>query len=161
MGGFLISIVYGTSVGVPAELSCAFVIFLDCFVIFASLKFSYYLSDYPRLMPHLAALRNRYRAQINLLSKYINRFHMVPTLAVINFLIGPWISMILAYGLQINVVSTIKGAAIGLFGAAAVSLALYKGLITTIPDPLLVTVISLVILLVSTTILKRSLKSRL
>ncbi|NIN52376.1 MAG: hypothetical protein GTN80_04375 [Nitrososphaeria archaeon] len=95
------------------------------------------------------------------MSKYINRFHMVPTLAVINFLIGPWISMILAYGLQINVVSTIKGAAIGLFGAAAVSLALYKGLITTIPDPLLVTVISLVILLVSTTILKRSLKSRL
>jgi hypothetical protein len=155
IGGFPLAIVYGNSIGVPAELSCASVVLLNCFMIYATLKAIGSLSGYPRLAPYLAALRDRYEPSLAPFSKRANKLHIVGAIAVSSFLIGWWVSAMLAFVLGVSVQTALKGAAIGLIAAAAVSLALYKGLIMAIPDAWLVGAIFLAIFFVSTAILRR------
>lgn len=160
VGGFPISIFYGSILGIPPEVSVIFVIFLDLLLVYVSLKLLYVLSRYPKFAPYFEAGRNRYKSKIEFLIRLLNRLSMVPAIALISFLLNPWSTTIIAYMLLIDIKTTIKGIFIGLTGAGAVSLLLYNNLLGTIPNPFIVTAIILAVIFTTTAIINRVLKPK-
>ncbi len=155
IGGFPLAIVYGNSIGIPAEASCASVVLLHCFMLYAALRVLSSLVGYPRLAPYLSAIVERYKSNLAPFSRRVDGLRAIGTMALSSFLIGWWVSAVLALLLGIGVRVALKGSAMGLMAAAAVSLALYKGLIMAIPDAWVVGAIFLVIFFASTAILRR------
>jgi ElaB/YqjD/DUF883 family membrane-anchored ribosome-binding protein len=155
IGGFPLAIVYGNSLGVPAEASCASVVLLHCFMLYAALRILPSLRAYPRLAPHISALMGRYRSGLATLPMRANGLQAIGAMAVSSFLIGWWASAMLALLLGLSARAALCGAALGLMAAAAISLLLYKGLIMAIPDAWLVGAIFLAIFFISAVALRR------
>ncbi|MEM3462319.1 MAG: hypothetical protein QXJ15_01440 [Candidatus Bathyarchaeia archaeon] len=160
IGGFPLAIVYGNSLGIPAEASCASVVLLHSFMLYATLRILSSLSGYSRLAPYLSAIMKRYESSLALFSRRANGLRAIGVMAMSSFFIGWWVSAMLAFLLGISARTALRGAAIGLMAAAAVSLALYKGLFMAIPDAWIVGAIFLAMFFASTAILRRIAPSR-
>lgn len=155
IGGFPLAIVYGNSIGVPAEASCALVVLLHCFMLYAAIGILSSLGEYPRLAPYLSTIMEKYKSSLAPLSRRAYGLRAIGVMAISSFLIGWWVSAVLAFLLGIGARAALMGAAIGLVAAATVSLALYKGLIMAIPDAWVVGAIFLAIFFASMAILRR------
>ncbi|MEM3439893.1 MAG: hypothetical protein QXG32_03130 [Candidatus Bathyarchaeia archaeon] len=155
IGGFPLAIVYGNSLGIPAEASCASAVLLHYFMFYAALRILSSLSGYSRLAPYLSATMERYKSSLAPFSRRADGLRAIGVMAMSSFLIGWWLSAVLAFLLGISARAALRGAAMGLMAAAAVSLALYKGLIMAIPDAWIVGAIFLTIFFISTAILRR------
>ncbi|MEM2530564.1 MAG: hypothetical protein QXL32_05540, partial [Candidatus Bathyarchaeia archaeon] len=102
-----------------------------------------------------SAIMKRYESSLALFSRRANGLRAIGVMAMSSFFIGWWVSAMLAFLLGISARTALRGAAIGLMAAAAVSLALYKGLFMAIPDAWIVGAIFLAMFFASTAILRR------
>ena len=68
---------------------------------------------------------------------------MTGVLAFSTFLIGWWVTVMIAYLLNAKVSTTMKGAGVGLVLGAFVFWASYQGLLRWIPNPIIITAITL------------------
>lgn len=160
VGGFPIAILYGNMLGITPEASVMFVVFLDVLVIYVIMWSLYFLSHYPKLTPYFEGIRNRYKYSVEGLPRVLSRLPLVLFIALISFLVGPWITTIIAYLSLVNAKTTVAGTAVGLTGAGIISLALYKDLLVSVPNPFLVTAITLAVIFAVTTVINRVLKQK-
>jgi hypothetical protein len=158
VGGFPIAMLYGNLLGILPETSVIFVVFLDILVIYVVMRSLYFFSHYHKLTPYLDRVRRRYKYSMDVLPRVLNRLPLVLFIALVSFLVGPWITTIVAYLSLVNVKTTVVGTAIGLTGAGVISLAIYKDLLGAMPNPFLVTAITLAIIFVATAVINKVLK---
>jgi predicted membrane protein len=64
-------------------------------------------------------------------------------LAVSTFLIGWWVTVMIAYLLNVRVYATMKGTVVGLIVGAFVFWAAYQGLLHWLPNPIIITAVTL------------------
>ncbi|MCL5319000.1 MAG: hypothetical protein M1503_12190 [Thaumarchaeota archaeon] len=160
VGGFPIAMLYGNGLGISPEFSVVFVIFLDLLVIYVLMRSLYFFSHYPKLTPYFDGVRNRYEYSVEALPRALNRLPLVLFIALIGFLVGPWITTIIAYLSMVNLKTTVTGIGIGLSGAGVISLAIYRDLLGSIPNPFLVTAITLAIIFAVTTVINKVLNQK-
>ena len=156
--GFPFAFLYGVTLGVPVELSFAIVILLDCFVVYAIMTIMSGLSNHPG-MRRLGFRKTGHKSKAKL-PGFVKRLPPIPALVLITFLLAPWAAVAIAITLGISSRAATGAVAVGQLAAGALSLATYKGLLTAIGDPVLVTVISLVILFTITTLLTQIAKAK-
>ncbi len=158
VGGFPIAMLYGSMLGISPEISIMFVVFLDLLVIYLVLRSLHFFSHYPKLTPYFDKIKSRYMYSVEGLPRVLNRLPLVLFIGLISFLIGPWVTTIIAFLSLVNVKTTVAGTAIGLSGAGIISLAIYKDLLGTVPNPFVVAAITLAIIFAATTAVNKMLK---
>lgn len=160
VGGFPVAIWYGMMLGVAPEISVAFVVFLDILVIYVIMRSLYFFSHYQKLTPYFDKVRNRYKYSVEGLPRALSRLPLVLFIALVSFLVGPWVTTIIAYLSLVNAKTTVAGTAVGLTGAGVISLAIYKDLLVSIPNPFLVTATTLAVIFAITTVINRVMKQK-
>jgi hypothetical protein len=70
---------------------------------------------------------------------------MTGVLAFSTFLIGWWVTVVLAFFLNVKVSTSMKGVGLGLGVGAFVSWASYQGLLGSVPNPIIITAITLIV----------------
>jgi hypothetical protein len=145
LGGFGLAIAHGSTIGLPAYVSVALVVPILAFATYASLSVLRSVEQYSRAAPYLVRLKRKYLPISNYLLAHVGFIGITGVLAFSTFLIGWWVTVVLAYLLNVRVSSTMKGAGVGLVVGAFVFWASYQGLSRWIPDPIIITAITLII----------------
>ena len=145
LGGFGLAIASGATVGLPGYVSVALVVPLLAFATYASLRVLRSVEQYPRAAPHLMRLKRKYFPISNYLLAHAGVVGITGVLAFSTFLIGWWVTAMIAYLLNVKVSSTMKGTGVGLTVGAFVFWASYQGLSQWIPNPIIMTAITLII----------------
>jgi hypothetical protein len=160
VGGFPLSILYGNGIGVTVEYSIILVIFLDLFVIYVGIWLIRHFGQDMRLMHYREAVKKRYRSTAESYLVLLDRIPGIFVIAILCFLVGPWVALAVAYMLSLQFREIMIGLAVGLSGSGTVYFAMYRGLLQTVPDPLIVTVVTLVVMTIFGFVLNRILKNR-
>lgn len=145
LGGFGLAIVHGSTIGLPSYVSVALVVPILAFVTYASLRVLRSIEQYSRTAPHLMRLKKQYDPISNYLLAHAGIIGITGILAFSTFFFGWWVTVVIAYLLNLKVSTTMKGAGVGLVVGAFVSWASYQGLVRWIPNPIIVTAISLIV----------------
>ena len=145
LGGSGLAIVHGSTIGLPSYVSAGLTVPILAFASYGSLRFLRSIEQYSRTAPYLLRVKERYDP----LSKYLldkaSVIGMTGVLAFSTFFIGWWITVALAYFLNVRISTSMKGVGLGLGAGAFVSWASYQGLLGWVPNPIIVTAITLVV----------------
>jgi len=145
LGGFGFAIPLGLTLGIPSYVSICLVVPILAFTTYAGLRIISSIERYARVAPYLVSVRKKYGPTSTYLVDHVGVFGVVGVIALSTFLIGWWVTIIIAYLLDAKVSTAMKGTGIGLLIGAAFFWASYEGLTRWIPDPRIITVITLVI----------------
>ena len=147
LGGYGLAIAQGSSIGLPSYLSATLVVPILAFATYATLSVLRSVEQYPRAAPYLKGLKRKYLPISNYLIARAGSIGIIGILAFSTFLIGWWVTVMLAYLLNVKVSSTMKGTGIGLAVGAFVFWASYQGLSRWIPSPIIIAGITLIVFL--------------
>jgi len=103
------------------------------------------VEQYSRAAPHLMRLKRKYLPISNYLLAHAGFIGITGILAFSTFLIGWWVTVMIAYLLNVKVSSTMKGTGFGLVVGAFVFWTSYEGLLRWIPNPIIITAVTLLI----------------
>jgi MFS family permease len=145
LGGFGLAIANGSTIGLPGYVSVALVVPLLAFATYASLRVLRSVEQYPRAAPHLVRLKKKYLPISNYLLAHAGIVGITGVLAFSTFLIGWWVTVMIAYLLNVKVSSTMRGTGVGLVVGAFVFWASYQGLLHWLPNPIIITAITLIV----------------
>ena len=145
LGGFGFAIALGLTLGIPSYVSVCLVVPILAFTTYAGLRVIRSIERYARVAPFLVGVKKKYGPTSTYLVDHIGVFGVVGVIALSTFLIGWWVTIIIAYLLDLKVSTAMKGTWIGLLIGAVFFWASYEGLTRWIPDPLIITAITLVI----------------
>jgi uncharacterized membrane protein required for colicin V production len=90
-------------------------------------------------------LKTKYLPISNYLLAHAGIVGITGILAFSMFLLGWWVTVMIAYFLNVKVSSTMKGTGVGLVVGAFVFWATYQGLLRWMPNPIVITAITLVV----------------
>ena len=144
LGGYGLAIVHGSTIGLPSYVSVALVVPILAFVTYASLNVLRSVEQYSRAAPYLMRLKRKYLPISNYLLAHAGIIGITGVLAFSTFLIGWWVTVMIAYLLNVRVSSAMKGTGVGLVVGAFVFWASYQGLLRWIPNPIIITAITLI-----------------
>jgi len=144
-GGFGFAIVLGTKLGLPSYLSIGLVVPILAFTTYAGLRILHSIDQYARVAPHLARIRKQYSPISIYLVTHAGAFGIIGVIVVSTFLIGWWVTIVIAYILDVKVSTAMIGTGVGLLVGAFVFWTSYEGLARWIPNPLTITAITIVI----------------
>jgi hypothetical protein len=145
LGGFGFAIALGSTLGIPSYVSAGLVVPILAFTTYAGLRIIYSIEQDPRISRYLVSMRKKYGATSTYLVTHAGVFGIVGVIALSTFLIGWWVTIIIAYLLDVKVSTAMKGTVIGLLIGAFVFWASYEGLTRWVPNPLIITAITLII----------------
>jgi len=145
LGGFGLAIVHGSTIGLPSYLSVALVVPILAFATYASLRVLRSIEQYSRAARHLMRLKRKYHPISNYLLAHAGAIGITGVLAFSTFLIGWWVTVMIAYLLNVKVATAMKGTGVGLVLGAFVFWASYQGLLRWIPNPIIITALTLVV----------------
>jgi predicted secreted protein len=148
LGGFGLAIAHGATIGLPAYVSVALVVPILAFTTYASLSILRAVEQYSRAAPYLTRLKRKYLPISNYLLAHANFIGITGVLAFSTFLIGWWVTVMIAYLLNVRVSSAMKGTGVGLVVGAVVFWTSYQGLLRWIPNPIIITAVTLVVFFV-------------
>ena len=160
LGGFGLAIALGSTLGIPSYVSIGLVVPILAFTTYASLRILYSIDADPRVASYLLSVRKRYGPTSTYLVNHVGVFGIVGMIALSTFLIGWWLTVIISYLLAVRVDTAMKGTGIGLLVGAFIFWASYEGLARWIPNPLIVTAITVVIFSVSARIITYKVEHR-
>ncbi|MGC8850085.1 MAG: hypothetical protein ACP5QI_06395 [Candidatus Bathyarchaeia archaeon] len=147
-GGFPLAILYGGRMGLPSFMSCVLVVALDLALAFAALTILHSLRGHGSVETYLERLRGRY---IPLArgggSPRLRRLGTAGLIVIATMFIGWWLPVIISYLLNLGLREALKLIALGLVLGGVFAWALYSGLTMAIPNPLLLTMVFLGILM--------------
>jgi len=145
VGGFGLAIAHGSTIGLPGYVSVALVVPILAFATYASLRVLRSVEQYSRAAPYLTRLKRKYLPISNYLLAHAGVIGITGVLAFSTFLIGWWVTVMIAYLLNVKVSSTMKGNGVGLVVGAFVFWTSYQGLLRWIPNPIIITGITLIV----------------
>jgi len=145
LGGFGLAIANGSAIGLPSYVSVALVVPILAFATYASLRVLRSVEQYSRVAPHLMRLKRQYLPLSNYLVAHAGIVGITGVLAFSTFLIGWWVTVMIAYFLNVKVSSTMKGTGVGLAVGAFVFWTSYQGLLRWVPNPVIITAITLIV----------------
>jgi hypothetical protein len=145
LGGFGLAIAHGSTIGLPSYVSVALVVPILAFATYASLSVLRSVEQYSRAAPYLTRLKKKYLPISNYLLAHAGFIGITGVLAFSTFLIGWWVTVMIAYLLNVKVSSAMRGTGVGLVVGAVVFWASYQGLLRWIPNPIVITAITLII----------------
>jgi len=145
LGGFGLAIAQGATIGLPGYVSAALVVPILAFATYASLNVLRSIDQYSRAAPYLVRLKRKYLPISNYLLAHAGVIGITGVLAFSTFLIGWWVTVMIACLLNVKVSSTMEGTGVGLLVGAFVFWASYQGLLRWIPNPIIITAITLVV----------------
>ena len=145
LGGFALAIAYGSSIGLPTFLSSLLVVPVDAFTTYAAVRIIRAIERYPRAEPYLTTLKNKYAPGSRFLIAHTGRLGLGGALALATLLVGWWVTVAIAYLLDVDVSTTMKATLLGLLAGAGVSWAVYEGLTKALPNQILVTAVTLIV----------------
>jgi hypothetical protein len=145
LGGFGFAIALGARLGLPSYVSIGLVVPILAFTTYAGLRILHSIDQYERVAPHLARIRKQYGPISTYLVTHAGAFGIIGVIAVSTFLIGWWVTIVIAYLLDVKVSTAMVGTGVGLLVGAFVFWASYEGLARWIPNPLIITAITVVI----------------
>lgn len=145
LGGFGFAIALGTTLGLPSYVSIVLVVPILAFTTYAGLRILHSIDQYARVAPHLARIRKKYSPISTYLVTHAGSFGIVGVIALSTFLIGWWVTIVIAYILDVKVSTAMIGTGVGLLVGAFVFWTSYEGLARWVPNPLIITAITIVI----------------
>jgi hypothetical protein len=145
LGGFGLAIPHGASIGLPDYVSVALVVPVLGFATYASLTVLRSVEQYPRTARYLTGLKRKYAPISDYLVGHAGFIGIPGVLALSTFLVGWWVTVMIAYLLNVKVSSTMKGTGVGLVVGAFVFWASYRGLLRWIPNPIIITAITMIV----------------
>jgi hypothetical protein len=145
LGGFGFAIPLGSSVGIPSYVSVGLVMPILGFTTYAGLRILHSIDNYARLAPYLQSVRKKYAPTSLYLVEHVGPFGVIGVTALSTFVIGWWVTIIIAYLLNAKVSTAMKGTTLGLIVGAIFFWASFQGLTRWIPDPLIVTAITVIL----------------
>jgi len=148
LGGFGFAIALGSTLGIPSYVSIGFVVPILAFTTYAGLRILHSIENYARLAPYLLSVRKKYGPTSLYLVEHVGAFGVVGVIALSTFVIGWWVTIIVAYLLNTKVSTAMKGAGLGLVIGAFFFSASFEGLTRWIPDPRIITAITLIFFIV-------------
>ena len=144
LGGYGLAIAQGSIIGLPSYLSVALVVPILAFATYASLGVLRSIEQYSRTARHLTRLKSKYYPISNYLLARMGSLGIIGVLAFSTFLVGWWVTVMIAYLLNVEVSSTMKGTSIGLVVGAFVFWAAYQGMSRWMPNPIMISAIILI-----------------
>jgi len=154
--GFPVAIAYGSANGLSPPLSTATAILVNCFMSYAVLRVIRIVESNPRVAPFVNRIRSKYASTSQRLLSHAGRFGVAGTLAIFAFLIGWWVSALVAYILDVELGTAMKGIFVGTLIGGLTSLAIYQGLLIAVPNPGIVSLIFITIFIVSAYLTRRA-----
>ena len=145
LGGFGFAIALGTTLGLPSYVSIGLVVPILAFTTYAGLRILHSIDQYDRVAPYVVRIRGKYGPTSSYLITHAGAFGIVGVIALSAFLIGWWVTIIIAYLLDVKVSTAMIGTGVGLLIGAFVFWASYEGLARWVPNPLIITAITVVI----------------
>jgi hypothetical protein len=145
LGGFGFAIALGSTLGLPSYVSIGLVVPILAFTTYAGLRILHSIDQYDRVAPHLARVRKKYGPISTYLVTHAGAFGIVGIIVVSTFLIGWWVTIAIAYLLDVKVSTAMIGTAIGLLVGAFVFWAVYQGLLRWLPNPVVIIAITLIV----------------
>ena len=144
LGGYGLAIAQGSIIGLPSYVSAALVVPILAFATYASLRVLRSIERYSRTARHLTRLKSKYYPISNYLLARMGSLGITGVLAFSTFLVGWWVTVMIAYLLNVEVASTMKGTGIGLAVGAFVFWASYQGMSRWMPNPIMISAIILI-----------------
>jgi len=144
LGGYGLAIAQGSIIGLPSYLSAALVVPILAFATYASLTVLRSIEQYSRSARHLTRLKSKYYPISNYLLAHAGPIGITGVLAFSTFLVGWWVTVMIAYLLNVEVSSTMKGTGVGLAVGAFVFWASYQGMSRWMPNPIMISAIILI-----------------
>ena len=145
LGGFGFAIPLGSTLGIPSYVSIGLVVPILAFTTYAGLRVIYSIEEDPRVASYLVNMRKKYGPTSAYLVARVGVFGVAGVIALSTFLIGWWLTVIIAYLLDVKVSTAMKGTGVGLLVGAFVFWASYEGLMRWIPNPLIITAITIIV----------------
>lgn len=91
---------------------------------------------------------------------HAGRFGVAGALAIFAFLIGWWVSALVAYILDVELGTAMKGIFVGALIGGLTSLAIYQGLLIAVPNPGIISFIFVTIFVISAYLTRRASRRR-
>lgn len=154
--GFPVAIAYGSANGVSPVLSTFAAVFVNCFTAYAALRIIRIVESNPRIAPYVDRIRSKYASSSQRLLSHTGRFGVAGALAVFVFLIGWWVSALVAYILDVELGTAMKGIFVGALFGGLTSLAIYQGLLVAVPNPGIISLIFITIFIISAYLTRRA-----
>ncbi len=145
LGGFGLAIVHGSTIGLPGYVSVSLVVPILAFATYASLRVLRSVEQYSRAAPHLMRLKGKYLPISNYLLAHAGIVGISGVLAFSTFLLGWWVTVMIAYMLNVKVSSTMKGTGVGLVVGAFVSWVSFQGMLRWMPNPIVIIAVTLIV----------------
>jgi len=145
LGGFGFAIALGSTVGIPSYVSICLVVPILAFTTYAGLRIIRSIEQYARVAPYLVTVKKIYGPTSTYLVDHVGVFGVVGVIALSTFLISWWVTIILAYLLDLKVSTAMRGTGLGLVIGAVFFWASFQGLTRWIPNPVIITAITVVI----------------
>jgi MFS family permease len=145
LGGFGLAIVHGSTIGLPSYVSVGLVVPILAFASYGSLRFLRSVEQYSRTAPYLLRMKERYDPLSKYLLAHASAIGVTGVLAFSTFFIGWWATVAIAYFLNVRVSTSMRGVGLGLGVGAFVSWASFQGLLGWIPNPIIITAITLIV----------------
>ncbi|GEM_PF-633593 len=154
--GFPVAIAYGSAHGVPAILGMLAAVFVNCIMAYSVLRIIRTIESDSRIAPYVTQIRSRYTGTSKRLLAHAGRFGVAGSLAIFAFLIGWWVSALVAYILDVEIGTAMKGISAGALVGGLTSLAIYQGLLVAVPNPSIISLIFITIFVVSAYLTRRA-----
>ncbi|MFH0849061.1 MAG: small multi-drug export protein [archaeon] len=154
--GFPAAIAYGVALGLTPILSALLAVGVNCFVAYAALRSIRAVETDKRVAPYVDNIRKKYDATSRRLLSHAGKVGVAGSLAIFSFLIGWWVAVLVAYILDMEEGTAMKGIIVGNLAGAFMSLAIFQGLLITIPHPGVVSLIFVMIFVVSAFLARRA-----
>jgi hypothetical protein len=148
LGGFGFANALGSTLGIPIYVTIGLVVAIIAFTTYAGIRILHSIEQYPRVAPYLVMIRKKYGPTAAYLVAHAGVFGTIGVIAFSTFLIGWEVTVVIAYLLDVKVSTAMKGTGVGLLIGALFFLASYEGLMQWIPNPLIVTAITVVIIFI-------------
>jgi len=154
--GFPVAIAYGSANGLLPIASTLAAVFVNCLMAYAMLRIIRIIESVPRVAPYMDQIRSKYAGTSKRLLSRAGRFGVAGSLAIFAFMIGWWVSAVVAYILDVDLGTAMKGILAGQLMGGAMSLAMYQGLLVAVPNPSIITLIFITIFVVSAYLTRRA-----
>ena len=141
LGGYGLTIAQGSIIGLPSYVSAALVVPNLAFATYASLRVLRSIEQYSRTARHLTRLKSKYYPISNHLLARMGSLRIIGVLTLSTFLVGWWVTVMIAHLLNVEVASTMKSTGVGLAVGAFVFWASYQGMSRWMLNPLMISTI--------------------
>ncbi|MCJ7505692.1 small multi-drug export protein [Candidatus Bathyarchaeota archaeon] len=154
--GFPVAIAYGSVNGVSPILSTFAAVFVNCLMAYASLRIIRLIEADSRIAPYVDRIRSKYTSTSRRLLSHAGRFGVAGSLAIFAFLIGWWVAAVVAYILDVEMGTAMRGMVAGTLVGGFTSLAMYQGLLVAVPNPGIISLIFVTVFVVSAYLTRRA-----